>query len=119
MTMMRGEWPTLDFVLTNAPDGVARHIDALAARLAAAERERDAAIRKWTAETDTLAARLAAAEQELVGMARNVRVRIPTDTMEQEFARYYRRGYGAGKRSAEREREENEGVIDAAMERQP
>jgi hypothetical protein len=34
---------------------------------------------------------------ELAKFAQGVKIRIPTDTMEQEFQTHYRRGYEAGK----------------------
>ena len=55
---------------------------------------------------DEADARIAELEAELAAALRGrVHVRIPTDTMEQEFATHYRRGFEAGRKQAEAERD--------------
>jgi hypothetical protein len=56
--MKRGEWPTLDFVLTNAPDGIAMRIDAITAEY----ERRGKCLDDTTLELRDARARLAEAE---------------------------------------------------------
>lgn len=48
----------------------------------------------WTEAA--LRAALAERDAQLASLAQGVRVAVPTETMEQEFAAYYRRGFKAG-----------------------
>jgi thiamine pyrophosphate-dependent acetolactate synthase large subunit-like protein len=57
-------------------------------------------------DTDEADAVIRELEAELAAALRGrVHVRIPTDAMEQEFATHYRRGFEAGRKQAEAERD--------------
>ena len=66
-----------------------------------AERQSDEEIEELQAKITEQAAKISELEKELNNRIAGSKVSVPTDSMEQEFSSYHRRGYEAGKRDTE------------------
>ena len=77
--------------LQNAAKSISAERDNFLQRLAEMQRELDEA----TEYRNQLRQQLAEAQAQLKSFVQGVKISIPTDTMEQEFARQYRAGYEA------------------------